>query len=250
MSLESVYLFGTCLIDAYYPEAGLAAVQLLEKCGLKVVYPQEQTCCGQPPFNSGFPRQSVAIAKKTIAMFSREELPVIVPSASCAGMIKRHYPSLMHDDSIWHQRAQGLAERTCELIDFLLDRLPFDQLKQAPRQVVALHQSCSALRETDSAKNWRTLLERMPNVEARLPQYAEECCGFGGTFSIKSPQVSLAMTADKCEHLMNTGANTIVSGDCGCLLSLSGYARQHKRHFEAQHLACFIAQQFEQVNTL
>lgn len=246
MTDKAVYLFGTCLIDAYYPEAGLAALQLLETCGLEVRYPQAQTCCGQPPYNSGYPEQSIAVAKQTIALFSEPALPLIVPSASCAGMIKHHYPELLKAEPDWQQRAQALASRSFELIDFLLERLPYELLENAPRQVVALHMSCSALRETGSAENWQKLLERMPNVETRLPEYAQECCGFGGTFSIKSPDLSLVMTADKCRHLINTEADTIVSGDCGCLLSLSTYAREQALPFNAQHLASFVAQQFTQ----
>ena len=245
MSSSPVYFFGTCLIDAFYPETGLDAIALLEICGREVLYLPSQTCCGQPPYNSGYPKQSTHIAKQNIQLFSEHDYPLIVPSASCAGMFQNHYPKLLEEESSWKERAAELASRTYELFDFLADELPFEQLPAAPKTTVALHTCCSAKRETGSAPNWEKLLQRMPNVELRLPRYQEECCGFGGTFSIKSPEISSVMTEDKCRHLIDTGAETVVSGDCGCLMNLQTYADKQELAMSSQHLASFVIQQLK-----
>jgi len=255
MKTKQVYLFGTCLIDVYYPQAGMDAIKLLELAGYEVVFPQAQTCCGQPAYNSGFKDLSLDVIRHTINTFSQHSLPLIVPSASCAGMIKHHYQhalkkeSALPNDDTDAKNAAELAERTFELIDFLLDKLPYHRLKKRPSMRVCLHQSCSAQREMKVAASWEKILIRMPHIDVLKPQYADECCGFGGTFAVKSPDVSAVMTEDKCRAILNTQAEYIVSGDCGCLMNLSGHLEHRIEHQEEpikpMHLASFIAQQFE-----
>lgn len=245
MSTNKVYLFGTCLIDNYYPEAGIDTIDLLALAGYEVIYPEAQTCCGQPPYNSGYEAQSKQVAQKTVDLFLEQNYPLIVPSASCTGMIKNHYPALFANTPIYAEKSIHLASKTFEFIDFIIDKLPYHRLTNKPKVSVALHESCSALRETDSAKSWKALLSKMPHVTVTLPNYANECCGFGGTFSIKSSAVSLAMTQDKYKNLISTESQTIISGDCGCLINLSGYAQKHKLPFPHQHIASFAKQQFD-----
>ena len=253
MKTKQVYLFGTCLIDVYYPQAGMDAIKLLELAGYEVVFPQAQTCCGQPAYNSGFQDLSLDVIRHTINTFSQHKLPLIVPSASCAGMIKHHYQHALPSDGIDAKSAAELAERTFELIDFLLDKLPYHRLKKHPSMRVCLHQSCSAQREMKVAASWEKILARMPYIEVLTPQYANECCGFGGTFAVKSPDVSAVMTEDKCQAILNTQAKYVVSGDCGCLMNLSGHLEHRIEHqlkhqkepVTPMHLASFIAQQFE-----
>ncbi len=239
-----VYLFGTCLIDVFYPEYGMDSAALLKLCGYEVILPPAQTCCGQPPYNSGHLEQARPVVKQAIDTFSQERLPLIVPSASCAAMIKHHYPALFDRDSEEAKRAEDLAGRTYELSEFLIDKLPYAQANPEPSANIALHQSCSARREMGVSQHWHTLLTALPGVEVNTPKYAEECCGFGGTFAIKSPSISTAMTEDKCEHLHDTACRLVVSGDCGCLMNLDGFAKQHNMDLSFQHLARFVAMRF------
>ncbi len=242
-SAQPVWFFGTCLIDTFYPQAGLDAIALLELCGYEVIYPEGQTCCGQPACNSGFTRQGVKVARYLISSFSARPWPLVVPSASCAGMIQR-YPELFEPGSSEHVQAQALAARTFELVSFLLPHLQSLKPRPLPETAIALHQSCAARRETHSADDWETALRSIPELQWSLPAYAEECCGFGGTFAVKSPDVSLAMTADKCQHLRATGARSICSGDCGCLMNLGGYLTRQGQSVDTPHIASILARAY------
>ena len=244
MALSKVYLFGTCLIDTFYPTAGLDAIALLELCNIEVAYPPEQTCCGQPPYNSGAPQAAAAIAEHTIERFSRHAYPVIVPSASCAGMIKNHYPQLFDEGTDLHQQALVLASRTYELMDFIVDKLPYSRLSDQTACTVALHISCSAQRETQSANNWETVLSRLPNVTIETPRYAHECCGFGGMFAIKASAISSVMTEDKARFLLETQPDIVCSGDYGCLMNLEGLMRKQTIETPCLPLASFVAKRF------
>ncbi len=217
---RSVYFFGTCLIDMVLPQAGLAAMRLLRREGIEVIYPQGQTCCGQPAYNSGYDAEARTVARCQLDVFSRD-IPVVVPSASCAGMMKVQYPKLFAGTPD-QERAEALARRVVELTDFLawvLDWRPVDQ--GAPLKVV-LHQSCSARREMGVADAATDLLARLAHLETVEPDHAHECCGFGGTFAVKQPAISAAMAADKADAILATGAQVLVSQDAGCLLNLGG----------------------------
>jgi L-lactate dehydrogenase complex protein LldE len=222
---DTVYFFGTCLIDLLFPQAGLAAMRLLRQEGIRVVYPQGQTCCGQPAYNSGYGHEAVRVASVQLDALARD-WPVVVPSASCAGMLRVHYPRLFAGTRD-EPRARALAGRVYELAEFLvrvLDYKPRGASGDGLRAV--LHNSCSARRETGVSGDALELLARLPGVEVVEPDHAHECCGFGGTFSVKQPEISAAMAADKAQAVAAAGAEVLVSQDCGCLMNLEGTLRR------------------------
>ena len=233
-----IYFFGTCLIDLFYPEAGLSAIELIEREGIKVHYPQAQTCCGQPPYNSGYNKEAMAVAAKQINLFS-DPIPIIVPSASCAGMMKHHYPTLFRNHPM-QTKANELSSRVFELSEFLVKVLNISLDDQGPPVNVAMHISCSARREMNVADDSLALLRKLKNVNVIEPERANECCGFGGTFAVKQPEISAAMAEDKCQAIERIGASKFVSQDCGCLMNLNGVMEKTERNIQGEHLASFI----------
>lgn len=241
-----VYVFGTCLIDMYYPRAGLDAVALLELCGMEVSYPQAQTCCGQAAYNAGFSDYAAEVAAHTVSLFHEENWPIVVPSASCAGMIKHHYPRLLANNPQWKDAAERVAERCVELIDFIAERLPYERLpaEAGTSSRVALHTSCAAQREMAVAPRWIDVLARLPGIDVCQPANAQECCGFGGTFAVKSPDLSQVMTEDKCQALLDLEPDCIASGDCGCLMNIGTHLAYEHGADPCIHLASLIAKAF------
>ncbi|MGB5830918.1 MAG: (Fe-S)-binding protein [Thiohalocapsa sp.] len=237
---DRVLVFGTCLIDLVYPQAGLAAMRLIERAGLSVRFPQGQTCCGQPAYNSGFREDARRVARRQLDALAGEE-PVVVPSASCAGMLREHYPRLFADTDD-EARARQIAARVVELCDFLHRVLDIDLNDQGLPITVALHQSCSARREMAVAPAALSLLGRLANVRVLEPDHAQECCGFGGTFSVKEPEISAAMAADKAASIAAAGPGLLLSQDCGCLMNIEGTARKAGFGYSAMHIAEFVLQ--------
>lgn len=245
-TLHDVYVFGTCLIDQFVPQAGVDCIRLLEREGLRVHYPLEQTCCGQPAHSSGYLDEARAVAAQQIALFS-QPWPVVVPSGSCAGMLRVHYPHLFAPDDPLHAQALDLAERVFELSTFLCHVLHFDRADVGEPETVALHTSCHARRQMGVAATSQALLEQLAQVHVCLPERVEECCGFGGTFSMLHPEISQAIVSDKVAALCATGAHRVVSADCGCLLNITGRAQRldeqegatHPRLL-GEHLASFV----------
>ena len=235
---SAVYFFGTCLIDLLFPRAGLSAMRLLKREGIRVIYPPGQTCCGQPAWNSGYREEARAVARVQLDAFPRD-LPIIVPSASCAGMMKVHYPEVFAGTPD-EERAKSLAGRVVELTDFLVRVLDLRPDDLGPPVKVALHNSCSARREMGVADAAVELLGRLERVEAVEPDHAYECCGFGGTFAVKQPEISAAMAADKAASLKATGARVLVSQDCGCLMNLGGTLERQGKGPEVEHIAEFL----------
>jgi L-lactate dehydrogenase complex protein LldE len=235
---QSVYFFGTCLVDLLYPKAGLAGMQLLRRAGLDVRFPQGQTCCGQPAFNSGYRADALAVARAQLACFP-EPLPVVVPSGSCAGMITRHWPELFAKQAD-EAEALALAARTHELTQFLVDVLDIRLEDLGPPIQVALHTSCAARREMGVAAHTEALLGQLRAVEVVEQARAEECCGFGGTFAIKQAEVSGAMVKDKTDALRATGAERVISQDCGCLMNIGGAFDKQGNGPSTQHIAEFL----------
>lgn len=217
---QQVYFFGTCLVDLFYPEAGLAGIRLIEREGVEVIFPQDQSCCGQPAWNSGYRDEARAVAAAQLALF-RKEIPVVVPSASCAGMMKEHYPALFKGTSM-EQQASALAQRVIELTAFLVDVLDIRIEDLGEPRKVAIHSSCSALREMHVGDRIESLVARLSRVEQVEQAYKRECCGFGGTFSVKQPEISGAMVIDKTASIRESGADILVSQDCGCLMNIAG----------------------------
>lgn len=235
---DVVYFFGTCLIDLVFPEAGLSAMRLLRREGLQVIYPRNQTCCGQPAYNSGYHDEARRVARAQLDAFPRD-LPIVVPSASCAGMFRVHYPRLFADTAD-EVRALAFAERVYELTDFLgrVMRIYLDDL--GPPVQVVLHNSCSARRELGVADAASALLDGLGKVEAIEPERARECCGFGGTFCVKEPEISAAMAADKSTAISATGASVLVGQDCGCLMNLAGTLQRQGANLQVRHIAEFL----------
>lgn len=219
-------LFVTCLVDLMRPRIGFAAIRLLEAAGCEVVVPKTQTCCGQPAFNSGDRASAARLAKKVIAEFESFE-HVVVPSGSCADQIRNEYPGLLADDPPWHGRAVALASRVYELTDFLVNVAKLDRLPGDFTGSVTYHDSCTGLRSLGIKRQPRDLLAKLPGVELREMPGAEECCGFGGTFSVKFGDISAAIAEKKCGNACSTGADAIVGGDLGCLLNIEGRLRRN-----------------------
>jgi len=234
----TVYMFGTCLVDMAFPRAGIAAHRLLEREGLTVLFPQAQSCCGQPAFNSGFIKEARAVARKQIEVFPGP-LPIVVPSGSCAGMMKHHYPE-MFADTAEYPKARQFADRVFELSEFLVRVLDVRLDDVGPPETVTWHTSCHALREMGVIEESKSLIRQLEHVNLVELEREEECCGFGGTFSVKQPAISTAMVKDKIDDIARTGAATVLSGDCGCLMNITGALEYHRVPVDGKHLAEFL----------
>ncbi len=235
------YLFGTCVVDLFFPEAGLDAIRLLEREGIRVHFPQGQSCCGQPAYTSGYTDEARTVARAQLALFP-EDWPLVVPSGSCAGMIRHHYLDLFKDEPATLRQVESLAERTFELTEFLLHVCKVELKDQGPPTQIALHTSCSARREMNTHLHARELLAQLDQVERLDHDHESECCGFGGTFSVRMPDISGAMVADKTRALRESGATQMVTADGGCLLNINGALDKQGHAFRGQHLASFLWQ--------
>jgi L-lactate dehydrogenase complex protein LldE len=248
-SRPRVGLFVTCLVDLFRPSIGLAAAKLLEAAGCTVEAPAAQVCCGQPAFNSGDRADAKAVARATIALFEGFDY-VVVPSGSCGGMIREHYPELFADEPDWALRARHLAARTHELISFLHDVRKVKRVDARYADTVTYHDSCSGLRELGVKAQPRALLAGVGGLRlAELPG-AEICCGFGGTFCVKYPEISDKMVSDKAADVLATGAGTLLAGDLGCLMNMAGKLKRlalenGARPVKVRHVAEVLAGEAE-----
>jgi L-lactate dehydrogenase complex protein LldE len=220
-----VGLFVTCLVDLMRPSIGFAALELLEAAGCDVVVPAGQTCCGQPAYNSGDRAATRSLALKLIEEFADCDY-VVLPSGSCAGTIRTHYADVFDDDPANAARAAALAAKTYELSDFLVNVAKLVGVPGSFRGTVTYHDSCSGLRELGVKTQPRALLARLPGVELREMNGSDECCGFGGTFSIKFGDISARIAERKCANIQASGADAVVGGDLGCLLNIEGKLRR------------------------
>jgi L-lactate dehydrogenase complex protein LldE len=239
-SSPRIGLFVTCLVDLFRPSIGFASLKLLEDAGCTVEVPEVQTCCGQPAYNSGDRRDAQAVAKGVIAAFEPYDY-LVAPSGSCAGMIKKHYPELFADDPEWGARARALAEKSFELVSFLTDVLGVASVKAAHRGSVTYHDSCSGLRELGIQAQPRRLLKTVAGLSLRELPEADVCCGFGGTFCVKYPDISNAIVQKKTERIAETGAETLLAGDLGCLLNMAGKLKREGRATKSRHVAEVLA---------
>ncbi|MGE0259718.1 MAG: (Fe-S)-binding protein [Alphaproteobacteria bacterium] len=235
-----VALLVTCLVDLFRPSIGFAAVKLLEEAGCTVEVPRAQTCCGQPAYNSGDREDAKAIARRVIDAFAGYEY-VVVPSGSCAGMVKLHYPEMFADETEMRARAEELGSRTWELISFLTDVRGMSAVKARRDGVATYHDSCSGLRELGVKAQPRLLLASVEGLALRELPGAEICCGFGGTFCVKYPEISDKMVADKAADIAATGADTVLAGDLGCLLNIAGKLTRLGSAVETRHVAEVLA---------
>lgn len=220
-----VALFATCLVDLMRPRIGFAAIELLEAAGCEVIVPATQTCCGQPAWNSGDKASAAKLAKKVIVEFESFKY-VVAPSGSCADHIRTEYPVILADEPEWHDRAVALASRVYELTDFLVNVAKLEKLPGNYAGSITYHDSCTGLRSLGIKAQPRALLAKLPGVELKEMNGAEECCGFGGTFSVKFGDISAAIAEKKCANACVTHAGAIVGGDLGCLLNIEGKLRR------------------------
>ncbi|MFP4031944.1 MAG: (Fe-S)-binding protein [Desulfococcaceae bacterium] len=235
---ERVYLFGTCLIDMCYPETGLSAIRLLKREGVGVVFPPDQSCCGQPAYNSGFPDEAREVARKQLRAFPKP-YPIVAPSGSCAGMMRRHYPRLFAEDRD-RDAALSFSERVFELSEFLVHVLKVRLEDRGEPIRVTWHSSCHAAREMDVITESKTLIRQLKNVELAELAHEDQCGGFGGTFSVKQPAISAAMVRDKVDDIRRTEARRVLSGDHGCLMNITGAMDRRGVSVRGQHIADFL----------
>jgi L-lactate dehydrogenase complex protein LldE len=236
----TVDLFVPCFIDQLYPNIGWSVVKLLEKSGVKVEYNPEQTCCGQPTFNSGHWNQSKKMALKFIKDFPNQR-PIIVPSASCAGYVKNHYRKLFEGDEAMLQECDRLDNQIIELTDFLVNHLNITDLGASFPYKITYHDACSALREYGLKDEPRQLLSKVKGLELVEMKENTTCCGFGGTFMVKFVPISTAMVQQKVENAMETGAQYIVSTEASCLLNIQSYIDKQKLPLKTIHIADVLA---------
>jgi len=236
-----VSLFATCLIDQFFPAVGMSVVRVLERCGLEVDFPEGQTCCGQPAFNSGYHPEARAVARSWLKAFASSEV-VVAPSGSCVSMIRNFYPELFHDSPSELAEARALAARTYEFSEFLVNVLKLDDVGAPARPgVVTLHDSCHLLRELKLKDPARRLLAHVPDLELKEMIASTECCGFGGTFAVKFGPLSSALADDKLKEAVATGASEVVACDMSCLMHLDGRARRSGLPIRCRHLAEVLA---------
>jgi len=240
----SVGLFVTCLVDLFRPNVGFSAVKLLEDAGCSVHVPAAQTCCGQPAFNSGDREDARAVAEGVITAFEPYDY-VVAPSGSCTGMLKTHYPELFRGDASWAARVGAFTAKTYELVSFLTDVLGVTAVDARFSGTVTYHDSCSGLRELGIQKQPRKLLGSVEGLALAEMQDPDVCCGFGGTFCVKYPDISNAIVERKTADIETTGARTLLAGDLGCLMNMAGKLKRQGSAIKVRHVAEVLAGDYE-----
>jgi L-lactate dehydrogenase complex protein LldE len=235
-----VGLFVTCLVDLFRPSVAFAAIKLLEAGGARVEVPREQTCCGQPAYNSGDRQDAIAIACRVIEIFERFDY-VVAPSGSCAGMLRVHYPRLLADDPNFAERAAALAAKSFELTSFLVGVLGMTKVEASYEGSVTYHDSCSSLRELHVREAPRLLLESVGGLSLIELGDSAACCGFGGAFSVKYPDISTAILDAKLHDILDTGASAVLAADLGCLMHIAGRLARERVDIEVRHVAEVLA---------
>lgn len=241
---EHVYFFGTCIIDLIYPQAGLDSITLLERLGIKVHFPTNQSCCGQPAYTSGYLQEAKQVARAQLDLFE-EDWPIIIPSGSCAGMFLHHYVKLFADEPENLAKAKLIQKNIYELTEFLIYICKIKLTDQGKKSKIGLHTSCTARREMNTDLPAGQLLSMLNNVERLSPEHEKECCGFGGTFAVKMPAISGAMVTDKVNEYHELGVDKIISADCGCLLNIAGNIDKRNLNLPCQHIASFLLERID-----
>jgi L-lactate dehydrogenase complex protein LldE len=235
--MTDIQLFITCLVDSFYPETGEAIVDILRRLGLSVDFPRDQTCCGQPTFNAGLRDEARPMAEHTIRVFEKTSGDIVMPSGSCAHMVKHNYPELFADDPRWLPRAQALGERIYEFTEYIVDKLGVTDLGAHWDGVLTYHPSCHTLRGMSIDRQPRALLANVRGAQiVELPN-AEECCGFGGVFSMEHPELSAEWLKRKIANLETTQSPTLVVTESGCLMHIAGGLHRQKRSQRVVHIA-------------
>ena len=243
---KNVGIFATCLIDIVRPSVGFASVKLIEMSGCNVSAPRLQSCCGQPAYNSGDYNSSISIAREVVKVFIDFDY-IVVPSGSCCGMIKKHYPELLKDDQYWGNKAKELSSKTYELTEFLSEIVNFEPKISSNWEniPVTYHDSCSGLRELGIKGQPRSLLNKIKGFNLTEGAEAETCCGFGGLFCMKYPDIAEKMVDIKVEDILRTNAKMVLGGDLGCLLNISGRLTRLGKSIEVRHIAEVLADMME-----
>jgi L-lactate dehydrogenase complex protein LldE len=239
--VKTVQLFVTCLIDNFYPDAGLAVVDILESLGLTVEFPQAQTCCGQPAFNGGFWDDARAMARHTVEVLNQSQAAIVAPSGSCADMLIHHYPALLAGDPVYGPKATAVAQRTCEFSQFLVDVLGVTDLNAHSSGCLTYHASCHGLRGLGLREQPRQLLDHIQGAELKELPEAEACCGFGGLFAVKMGDISGAILQRKLDTIEASGADIVVGSDVSCLMHIAGGLRRRGSRVQVKHLAEVLA---------
>lgn len=238
--MKEVQLFIPCYIDQLYPETGFNTIRILEKAGCKVHYNPQQTCCGQPAFNSGYWKEAGSLAKKFLNDF-RPDLPIVSPSGSCSSFIIHHYAKILGDDTNLLKQFEIQKDQIFELSDFLINQLNIKSWSAEFSHKVTFHDSCSALREYGIKDEPRRLLSMVKGLELIEMEECETCCGFGGTFAVKNPAISSALVEKKVLGAMETGAEYIISTEASCLMNINGYINKQQLPIKGIHLADVLA---------
>lgn len=238
--MRDVTLFVTCIVDQLFPDVGMAMAHVLERAGCRLTFPPDQTCCGQPAFNSGFRDEARQVALHFLDVF-RDSGDIVIPSGSCTSMVTHHFAELFADDPERLKQVHALEARCWEFSQYLVDVLGVEDVGARYNGVVTYHDSCHALRELKIKSGPRRLLSHVRGLELREMDIAEECCGFGGTFSVKFPEISGGMVRTKIDSILRTGADTVVSIDSSCLMQLQGAIRRVGAPVKAMHLAEVLA---------
>ncbi|NSL50567.1 (Fe-S)-binding protein [Calidifontibacillus erzurumensis] len=233
-----VSLFATCLVDLFHGDIGKDTVELLERLGCEIDFPESQTCCGQPAYNSGYVKDAKEAMKNIIKAFEHSEY-VVAPSGSCAGMIKE-YPKVFKGDPDWEERAQKLADKTYELTQFIVDVLKIENVGAKLKGKATYHTSCHMTRILGVKDAPITLLKNVEGLEFVPLPNKEDCCGFGGTFSVKMAEISEQMVDEKIRHIEETGADYLIGADAGCLMNIGGRALRKERPFKVMHIASVL----------
>lgn len=240
---ELAQIFITCIVDTLYPEVGEAVVRVLQRAGAQVGFPSGQTCCGQPAFNAGMRPEARRMAEQTIRILEDAVGPVVLPSGSCTGMIRHGYLELFAGDPEWLPRAKALAERTYEFTEFLVDVLGVKDLAARHPGKITYHPSCHLMRDLGVTQQPRTLLSAVAQADLVELPHGEECCGFGGLFSVEYAEISDAMLERKIANIESTGADLVVSCDAGCISNISGgLHRRGRQSPKAVHIAQILDQ--------
>lgn len=235
--MTTVQLFVTCLVDSFHPQTGEAIVGILRRLGIDVEFPPDQTCCGQPNFNAGLRAEARPIAEHMIRVFEKTTDDIVIPSGSCAHMIKHGYAELFAEDPLWLPRAQALASRVYEFTEFLVDKLGVTDLGAQWNGILTYHPSCHTLRGMGIDRQPRALLENVRGAMiVELPN-AEECCGFGGIFSMEHPELSAEWLKRKISNLEETSSPTLVVTEAGCRMHIAGGLHRQKKKQRVVHIA-------------
>ncbi len=236
-----IQLFASCLVDTFFPETGEATIKLLRRFGVDVIFPKEQTCCGKPPNSAGYTEEAKKAALHVLKVFKGSD-PIVVPSGSCAAMIRVHYPEMFEDDPSLSSQVEDLCSRTYELSEFLVHALKAHEAGLKGKGSVTYHSSCQLNRELGVSEEPVKLLRSLDGAEFKELTNPDRCCGFGGVFMGKLPEISMAIADEKAKTIMDTRADVVVGCDHGCLMNISDALKRNGASTQVKHIATYLAE--------